>query len=262
VTKDEILRAIAAERRNLLALLRTLEPEQWETIALPGWRVREVAAHVITLDIAGVTGPLLPVALRHDAERLERWNDRQVPRWANRPITDLLLGLDRWGGRFRRMAKTIPGPLYRMTLPTLWGRAPGGLLIWSRAYDEWVHRHDVRRALGMPDETVDVAPVAEFLLEAMKSDTLPRLQGRTGSIAVSLEGTPLPEWVFDVGAQTAGPAPGPSGPADATISAPGNAFVMMAARRDPWEELRSKSVLRVEGDEALGTEFLSRLWVV
>ncbi len=261
MTKDEILRAVATERRNLIALLRTLTLEQWETEALPGWRVREVAAHVITLDIAGLTGPLLPIALRHDGDRLERWNDRQVPRWANRPIPDILTGLDRWGARFRRLGKAVPAALYRTTLPTLWGRAPGGLLIFSRAYDEWVHRHDVRRALGMPDETVDVAPVAEFVLEAMRSDTLPRLKGKAGSIGVSLEGTPVPEWVFDVGRQTAGPRTDGT-QADATLTAAGHAFVLMAARRDRWEELQSDGVLKVEGDPALASAFLEQLWVV
>ncbi|MFE0148556.1 maleylpyruvate isomerase family mycothiol-dependent enzyme [Nonomuraea sp. NPDC059007] len=43
----DIQAAIAAERRDLAALLAGLTPEQWQTPSLcAGWRVREVAAHL------------------------------------------------------------------------------------------------------------------------------------------------------------------------------------------------------------------------
>ena len=35
------------------------------------------------------------------------------------------------------------------------------MLIWSRVYDEWIHRQDIRRALGMSDEDVDVEQIEE-----------------------------------------------------------------------------------------------------
>ena len=55
------------QRYALAAILRTLTPEQWETPSLcPGWRVRDVAAHVISSPqaTAGATLRMLP-GIRH-----------------------------------------------------------------------------------------------------------------------------------------------------------------------------------------------------
>ena len=107
-SKDEILRAVAGQRRALLSLVRSLDPEQFDTqTALPGWRVREIVGHVISLDVTSVNGKILLVAFS-SMDKLERWNDRQAARWADRPVPDLLLGLDRWGRRFLRLARTVP----------------------------------------------------------------------------------------------------------------------------------------------------------
>src|SRR5205823_4044604 len=163
--------------------------------------------------------------------RLERWNDKQSAKWADRPIGELLVALERWGRRFARLARTVPAPLYRLPMPTLWGRGPGGLLIWSRVYDEWVHRQDVRRALGRSDERVDTAPASEFLLNAMVAAVSPGFRGRPGRVRISLEGTPVPEWTFDLTGGTAGPSDA-RGEADTRISAPAPAFLMAASGRD------------------------------
>jgi len=47
VDKAEVVRAIGAERERTLMLLRSLEPAQWDLDSeLPGWRVRELVAHL------------------------------------------------------------------------------------------------------------------------------------------------------------------------------------------------------------------------
>ncbi len=47
--RDTIWDRTVAERQALASILRTLTPEQWEHPSLcPGWRVRDVAAHVIS----------------------------------------------------------------------------------------------------------------------------------------------------------------------------------------------------------------------
>src|SRR5262245_56401612 len=100
VGRDEIVRANSLERRKTLALLRGLEPAEWDRpTALPGWRIRELAAHLITTDKAAVTG-LLALEVFASMARLERWNEGQVPKWAGRPIPELLAGLLAWGRRF------------------------------------------------------------------------------------------------------------------------------------------------------------------
>ncbi len=256
--KSDILRAVRDQRRRTLAYLSELDPEQFDVVALPGWRVREVLGHLISTDRAAVTGTILPVVFG-SMEKLEAWNDRQVGKWADRAPADLMVALDRWGRRFIRFASAIPGPVYQVRMPTLWGRGPGGMLVFSRAYDEWIHRQDIRRALGQPDEDVDLAPVTEFLMNAIRMNTVPAVPRGTGRVAISLQGVPVPVWSFDL----AGGSSGPNGEAaDARIEAAGPGFVMAAAGRGTFEEMESQGGLSMSGDQDLARTFLSKLRIV
>ena len=265
-SKDQILRGIRGQRRATLSLLRTLDAGQFDTpTALPGWRVREVVAHLISTDQAAVTGAILPaVFLSKNTDKVESWNERQVPKWANRPIRDLMMALDRWGRRFARFAGAFPAVAYRPRVPSPWGRGPLGIYLWVRVYDEWIHRQDIRRALGMPDEDVDLEPASEFLLTAIGLQTIHQLDGATGRLVLELEGVALPEWNFDLATKEFGP--NGSQPVDADgatrIVAPAAAFIMGAAGRDRFDDLRSRGSLRVEGDEQLAARFFSRLRIV
>jgi uncharacterized protein (TIGR03083 family) len=262
MNKTEIVRAVKAERRATLALLGELEPDRFDTpTALPGWRVREVVAHLITTDRSSVTGGIIPtILLARNTDRLEEWNERQVPKWANRPVPDLLVGLERWGRRFARLADTTPIGMYRVRIPTPWGRAPGGIAFWVRAYDEWVHRHDIRRALDMPDEQVDVESVSEFLLNAIGFGTIRSLSPRPAAIAISFDGVPIPEFGYELAGRSFGPEF--AGGADARIVASAPGFIMAAAGRDSFADLMANGTLKVDGDEALASELLENLRIV
>jgi uncharacterized protein (TIGR03083 family) len=266
LTKSEILRAVRAERTATLSLLGNLEPDRFDTpTALPGWRIREVAAHFITTDKAAVTGAIMPaILLARNTDKVEAWNERQVPKWANRSVPDLLMGLERWGRRFIRLARSVPAAAYRMRLPSPWGRGPAGTYIWVRVYDEWVHRQDIRRALGMPDEDVDLEAASEFLLTAIGLQTIHDLDGATGRLVIELQGVPLPAWHFDLASKRFGPdGAAPAEDAEGTrIVAPGSTFIMGAAGRDGFDDLRSRGVIRIDGDEEVATRFLSKLRIV
>jgi uncharacterized protein (TIGR03083 family) len=262
MNKPEIVRSVKAERRASLNLLRDLDPDRFDApTALPGWRIREVVAHLITTDKSSVTGGIIPtILLARNTDRLEEWNERQVPKWANRPVPDLLIGLDRWGRRFARLADSTPVGMYRVRIRTPWGRAPGGIAFWVRAYDEWIHRHDIRRALDLPEEQVDLASIAEFLLNAIGYGTIHSLPQRPAAVAISFDGVPLPEWGYDLAGRTFGSdlAKG----ADARIVASAPAFIMAAAGRDRFEDLKTNGLLKVDGDETLADELLGSLRVV
>jgi uncharacterized protein (TIGR03083 family) len=262
MNKPDIVRAVKAERRATLTLLRELEPDRFDTpTALPGWRIREVVAHLITTDKASVTGGIIPtVLLSRNTDKLEEWNERQVPKWSHRPVTDLLVGLERWGRRFARLADSIPFGMYKVRIPTPWGRAPGGIGFWVRAYDEWVHRHDIRRALGLPEEQVDVASVSEFLLNAIGYGTITSLDDLVGTVAISFDGVPLPEFGYDLatGAFGAEVAEG----ADARITASAPEFIMAAAARDRFDDMIANGTMKIEGDEKLASALLEKLRIV
>ncbi len=240
------------ERRKTLALLRSLEPAEWDTpTALPGWRIREVAAHLITTDKAAVTGALA-VEVFTSMARLERWNEGQVPKWATRPIPELLAGLEAWGRRFARLTSLVPRPLLGIRLPTAWGKAPVSIMFRIRAYDEWIHRQDIRRALGRPDERVDLAHVIELLFVAIESHTLPQLD-TPGTIRLNVRGVPVPEMAWAIGDNPT---------TEATIEVPGPELIMAAAGRDRFEDLRTRGELTIDGDEALAERFLGLLRIV
>jgi uncharacterized protein (TIGR03083 family) len=259
VNKRAIVGSIREERVRTLALLRSLEDEQWDAPALPNWRVREVVAHLITTDRASVTGRIIPQVLG-SIEKVEAWNDRQVAAWAGRTIAEHLSALERWGRRFARVALAVPKLAYGVRVPTLWGRAPGGLVLWLRPYDEWVHRQDIRRALGQPDEGNGFGNVGEFLLTAMSYDIPRRMPGTRGSVRVALEGESIPEWGFDFthrrfGAHAAAAL-------DARITGAGHRFIMAAAGRDAFSMLMEEGSVKIEGDEHLAEAFLSKIRIV
>lgn len=262
MNKDEIVRAVRSERRGTLTFLRPLDPERFDTpTSLPGWRIREVVAHLITTDRAAVTGRALPLAFgASPIDRLEAWNEQQVPKWAARPVSELLAALDRWGRRFAALARSLPAALYRVRVSTPWGRGPAGIAVWVRAYDEWVHRQDIRRALDLEDEEADMAPITEFLLTAIGSAVLPSLKGRQGRVAISLEGAPVAEWEYQLQRGSAGPRA--SSRVDARISAPASPFIMAAAGRDRFSDLAARSILTIEGDQELANLLLARIRIV
>jgi len=259
VDKAEVVRATGAERERTLALMRSLEAAQWDLdTELPGWRVREVVAHLITTDRAAVNGSLALQVLRSQAH-LERWNDRQVVKWADRPPSELLLALERWGRRYRRLVRTLPAALYRMRLSAMYGRGPAGLLLWARPFDEWVHRQDLRRALALPHEEADLAPIAGFVLASIPSSVLPEIEA-SGTVAIELEGVPLRPIVLDLEARST--TDGRPEDAGTRIVADGPRFVMTVGGRGSFAELEAEGALRVEGERGAAEALFAKLRIV
>ena len=259
----EIVRSVRNERRRTLRLLQEQPPDAFDAPATPGWRVRDVVAHLITLDRAVVTGAFLPLALGSGVERIERWNDRAVRRWAEQPVPAMLLGLERWGRRFARTMELLPRRIYTLRFPTVWGSIPAAYAVWIRAYDEFVHRQDIRRALGLEDDRADATQVAEFLLAMLPPNAMPAAAHAAGHgvISVNVTGEPLPEWVYDLGSGAAGPR-GDTDAVDATASLPATPFIMAAATRDSFEALESSGMLTIDGDADLARTFLSKIRLV
>jgi uncharacterized protein (TIGR03083 family) len=262
ITKSEIVRGTRTERGRTLGLLRSLEPAQWDIEVLPGWRVREVAAHLITIDKASVTGSIFPKILT-SSDKLERWNDKVVGGYADRSVPELLLALDQWGTRLLRVVKATPAKAFGVRVPTMWGKGPAGMFAWSRPFDEWVHRQDVRLGLGMSLETADVAVPAGFVLAAAGTSVVPEMHGRTGSITIDLSGVPIHQWTADLSTgESWFRPPGDKVARHVTVTAPASRFVMAATGRGTFAELEDEGVLTIDGDREIGDEFLRLLRVV
>jgi len=264
--KRAVMQAVHDQRQRTMALLRDLPETDWERIVVPRWRVRELAAHMITTDEGTLTGRIMTIGFTKDAvggiPKIEAWNDKQVTRWADRPIPELLRGIEKWGSRLERVAGAVPKVLARRALPTPFGRTSLLWLAGLRVYDEWVHREDLRRALGMTsdDEPGVVSPVARMLQAGIPIQSLPRVAaGSKGRVSIAFDDLDLPAIGFDLGAKSYGY--GIDGD-DARIAGRSPDVIMVAARRDTWRDTENAGGLKVEGDRATAEAMLDALLLV
>lgn len=168
-----------AERTDLLELLETLNPEQWETPSLcDDWTVREVVAHALSYeelshaDLAGRFVRGLFLFDRINAVGLDDYQDRSP---------DQLLAL-------------LRAHLTPQGLTANLGGAVG-------LTDALVHHQDIRRPLGLPREVpaARLAPALKTVLFA------PPIRGILRVRDVRLVATDL-DWAFGRGPEVHGPA--------------------------------------------------------
>jgi uncharacterized protein (TIGR03083 family) len=260
--KRSVARAVRAQRSRTLGLLERMEESAWETIVTPGWRVREAAAHLIVTDEDALTGRMLKLGLRRvPVETLERWNDEQVGRWADKPIPAILHALDVWGRRIARLASVVPAAAARRRITTPLGRVSLSWLGMMRVFDEWIHDEDIRRALGSPsDDASDVIePVARQLFAVIPIQTLDRLPASAvGRVTLRVTDLDLPSFGLDLDRRLFGFGID----ARTEIAAPAARLVMVAAGRDRWRDVEAEGVLRVSGDRQPAEVVLDALLAV
>jgi len=99
--RDLIWSHIHEQRRALAAMLADLDEDEWSHPSLcAGWRVREVAAHVISSP-AMTIGPMV-TAVTGAGFRYNHMVDREARRRAQRPVADILADYATYDGSRRR----------------------------------------------------------------------------------------------------------------------------------------------------------------
>jgi uncharacterized protein (TIGR03083 family) len=265
--KTELIAALGAQRARTMELLRGASADEWEKEIVPRWRLREVAAHLVTTDEGTLTGRVFTAGFTRtgDAQmisKIEAWNDRQVGRWADRPVPEILAGLEKWSKRMERLARVFPAFLGRPAIVTPFGKVSLLWLVSLRVYDEWVHDEDIRRALGRPsdDAPASVRPVAGMIAAGIPVQTTVRIpKGRLGRAALSFDDADTPAIGVDLGTRTFGF--GVEG-SDALVTGKTAAVAMVAAHRDPWRDTEASGGLKVEGDRAVAEVLLDALTLV
>ena len=167
------------EREDLLALLETLTPQQWQHPSLcRGWRVHDVVAHVLSYDELGPRALLQRLAAgrfspdRANAVGLAAYRDR-----TRGELLDLL------------RAHLTPSGL------------PAGLGGRIGLTDALIHHQDVRRPLGLPRDIP-----GERLTAALQTALFaPVVRGVLRVWDVRLVATDL-DWSFGRGPEVHGPA--------------------------------------------------------
>jgi len=260
--KRSVVEAVRAQRARTLGLLERIDEQDWETIVTPGWRVREVAAHLIVTDEDALTGRMLKLGLRRvPVEALERWNDQQVGRWADKSIPAILHALDVWGRRMTRIASLVPAAAARRRMTTPLGRVSLSWLGMMRVFDEWIHDEDIRRALQLPsdDGAEVVEPVARQLFAVIPIQTVDRIPGgATGRVTFRITDLDIPTFGLDLDRRTFGLGM----EADVEIAAPAARLVMVAAGRDPWRAVEADGGLCVTGERKVAQVVLDALLAV
>lgn len=179
MTRPDLMALAEEERAELLALLRGLSAAQWLAPSLcAGWRVRDVATHVVSYDglsRSSLAGTFLRGGLRVstvNAAALERYDELD---------TDGIVELVSRHLRPRGLTAGFRGAI--------------------ALTDGTIHHQDIRRALDLP-RTIParrLVPVLEFALKA------PTLSVRKNVKGLTLVATDV-DWTSGDGPEVAGPA--------------------------------------------------------
>lgn len=176
--KTPVVAALRTQRAATLGRLATLSDAGWELACLPGWRVRDVAAHLLAVDEASLTGRLhKAVSAARDRREFESWNEVSLAPWSDWAPGELIDALERCGDRLARFVARTPSALLQMPLRGWYGRQPLLFLHYRRVLDEWVHECDIAWADGSRTAGDPVIPPPEVpdVLAAAVLSSLPHL---------------------------------------------------------------------------------------
>lgn len=174
------LKQLAAEERaDLLELLRSLTPEQWETPSLcEGWTVREVAAHTVSFD--ALSWAQTCAAMLKGRLRPGRINDVAMRHYRDHAPDDVV--------------RLVAEHLHPRGFSAGFG---GGIALTDGA----IHHQDIRRPLGLP-RTIPEArlrPILDFAFRA------PPIPAKANAAGLRLVATDL-DWSRGEGPEVTGPA--------------------------------------------------------
>jgi uncharacterized protein (TIGR03083 family) len=268
VTKESVVSldrpaALRREHAEIVRFCRELGAEEWRApSAAPGWRVKDVVAHLGGSCHAIFTPTSLKLLSSKD---IERTNDVLVEQRRDWEPARVLGEFERWGRRLGTMTSVlcrtpvarVPAPLGEL------GRFPAAVLLSSAfVFDQHTHlRHDIAPALGRPAPATDelrMALVLEWMFAVLGNQLrAARPTWLTRPISISLAGVGGGRWRIGAdGGVSAAPDAGGYDAAHITGSAV--EFPDWATTRAPWRERD----VRIEGDEALAAALLDHLNVV
>lgn len=185
MSRPNLMPLAEEERADLLALLRGLTPAQWDAPSLcAGWRVRDVATHVVSYDELSTIQTVATFV--RGGLRTAKVNEVALDRYKN-------LGPD-------EIINLVARSQRPRGLPSGLG---GGIALT----DGTIHHQDIRRALGMTRAIPEhrLIPVLDFSLGA------PTLASKNNRRGLKLVATDL-DW-------TNGDGPTVSGPGEALLMA-------------------------------------------
>jgi uncharacterized protein (TIGR03083 family) len=178
MTRPDLMPLAEEERADLLVLLHSLTPTQWEAPSLcTQWRVRDVVTHLVSYDELSTTKTVM--TFLRGGLRTGRVNEVALNRYrdlAPDQIIDLVARNQRPHG------------------------LPSGFKGGIALTDGTIHHQDIRRAVGMPRVVPEhrLVPVLGFSLSA------PTLPSKGNSRGLRLVATDV-DWASGAGPEVTGP---------------------------------------------------------
>lgn len=256
--------ALRAQRAATLRRLSQLPEAMWDRPCVPGWRVRDVVAHLVAVDEAAVTGRIFPALRADDRCAFERWNDASIARWADQSPQQLREALERWGDRWSTIVGRMPSAAGQVPFRAWFGRQPLLFLVYRRVLDEWVHECDIAWATG-PEATGRPAPpepgVADVLAAAalypLPHLALPKVARTNGVVHLVVETGPDSRrtWGVDFARRQYGSRVTARPDAVVRIGAP--TLALLTEGRWSVPDLRGR--VTMEGDEEMAGDLLDVL---
>ncbi|MEW1862916.1 maleylpyruvate isomerase family mycothiol-dependent enzyme [Streptomyces sp. NPDC088194] len=226
-TPIDVRPLFATELASLLDLLRTLRPADWEKAVVPGWTVRDLAAHLLG-DYRGRLGWATPGfrPASGPGETLEAFIHRANQQWvdlhADTDPATLVGALERAGTQVVRRFEAAD--LDAAGLGVSWAGAMPAAPNWldvAREFTEyWTHRQQIRHAVGLDTDTATrpLAAVLDTFLRALPH-TLRATPATAGTqVQVVIDGPPGGTWTATATATTRWSlAEAPAGPPTASV---------------------------------------------
>lgn len=172
--KSDVLDGLFAVWDEIDRLLDGLTEGQWqEATPLPGWRVHDVVAHIIGTEsmLQGAATPEADVdvsTLKHVRNDVGVMNERWVRKLRGVSVADLLSKYRATtAGRGEALSAMSDDDWSQITA-TPAGPDTYGRFMRVRAFDCWMHQHDIRDAVGRPATDAELAgPAARLALDEM-----------------------------------------------------------------------------------------------
>jgi uncharacterized protein (TIGR03083 family) len=267
--RDWLLGAARSEREAMGRTIQYTEPEHWaQDSILPGWRNRDIVAHLAASDVAAAAAvagepPAELEAYRTQARSsfsVDGFNAEAIARRAGEPLRAVIgewgqavdlflartaqLSLDEWA---TRRAVWVAGQI----------RLP--YLVQARIMEWWLHGEDIRAGADLPKRR-EHEPM--FCANDLAIRMIPYALSVAGrsfpgkSMRFKIEGAGGGEWHYGLAPRET-PAAGKR--PDAGVEALGYDFALLAGRRIPARELRAAGAIIVTGDVNLADTVLDSL---
>jgi uncharacterized protein (TIGR03083 family) len=146
VDQQQLVADLKTERDTLVSYLKGLSESDWNKGSLcEGWTVRDVVSHLVgnAADLA---------AQNVEGVGTVEYNQRQVDERTHTSIYELLSEWDEQGPAYEAGIAALPKEMWEADYPP-WGTV--GEALERMLEDIWVHRQDIRLALG---DDVDAGP--------------------------------------------------------------------------------------------------------